>query len=466
MLSLTSIAARLAPTTALFLLGVASDAAAQAGWTQPTFTTNPASRNNHVMCTDTTRRVTVMFGGLGNSDTWEYDGKAWTKKTPTTSPPALGYAGMSFDTARGVCVLFGGRDTSARKNETWEWDGKNWSKITTTTSPAIRYGHAQCYDVRRKVTVVFGGFNSLPYYSDTWEYDGKNWKKSSATGPIGRIYPAMEYDFVRGKCVLFGGYASGATPSVDLADTWEYDGSKWTEVKFACAPDGRWGHAMQYSLPKGIVLFGGRKQVSPNAGLRQDTWVFDGTSWAEVKPTGSPSARNLHAMAVDPGAFSRVVLFGGSAGGAETHVFDPKTFSPGRYEPYGAGCGSSNGTPAIGALNCVPPYINETFKAELTGIPSGAVAQMIFGLSNTSWKGANLPLDIGFMGFTSCSLLASFDLFFPMATNGTTATIGGKLPNDTSTVGSVFYNQAFVADSGANGGLTFSNGAMLVVGRR
>jgi len=438
---------------------------AQAAWTKLAPTTSPSSRNNHVMCTDTNRNVTVLFGSLNNTETWEYDGKNWKKMTPSVSPPGLGYAGFSYDSARKVCVLFGGR-VSGGTNLTWEWDGTNWKQIKTTNSPATRYGHGQCYDTRRQVTVVFSGIGGNPYHADTWEYDGKDWKQVATTGPIGRIYPYMEYDFLRGKCVLFSGYASGAQPSVDIQDTWEWDGKTWTEIKLACQPPARWGHSMQYVLPRGIVMFGGNKQTAPNNGAKQDTWLYNGTSWSEIKPTGAPSARRSHTLAGDPGT-NKALLFGGTTGGGETHSLDLKNFAPAGYEPYGAGCKGSNGIPALGALNCNPPFINETFTAQVTNIPGAAKVYLIFGASNTTWNSNKLPMDWSVYGFTGCSLHASLDFFLTMTTNGNTASFAAKVPNNSSVVGATFYNQAFVFDSTANAsGATLSNGAAGFVGRR
>ncbi|MHC4896994.1 MAG: Kelch repeat-containing protein [Planctomycetota bacterium] len=438
----------------------------QAAWTKLAPTTSPSGRSAHVMCTDPVRKVTVLFGGLGNTETWEWNGTNWKKMAPLTSPPGLGYAGMSYDSGRKVCVLFGGRTGAARMNQTWEWNGTNWTQVKTANSPAIRYGHGQCYDSRRGVTVVFSGFNALPYYPDTWEYDGKDWKQVATTGPIGRIYCRMEYDFLRGKCVMFSGYATGATPSVDIQDTWEWDGKAWKEIKLACQPPARWGHGMCYVLPRGIVMFGGHKQTAPGSGARNDTWLYNGKSWSEIKPTNAPTVRRLHALATDPGS-TRILLFGGTSGTAETHVLDLKNFSPAMYEPYGTSCKGTNGNPNLDALNCNPPFINETFTARVTNIPSGAKVYFIIGLSNTTWNSNSLPMDWTFMGFNGCSLHTSLDIFFTIPTTGTTALFAAPVPNSGALVGTTFYNQAFVFDSGANPpGATLSNGAAGQVGRR
>ena len=92
---------------------------------------------------------------------------------------------------------------------------------------------------------------------------------------------------------------------------------------------------------------------------------------------------------------------------------------------------------------------------------------LIFGLSNTTWSGANLPMDWSFMGFTGCSLHVSVDLYVGMTVTGTTATFQGTVPNQRPLLGVHFYNQAFVWDSAANpAGATLSNGINARIGRR
>jgi hypothetical protein len=444
---------------------LSSSGLAQA-WSLLSPTTSPPGRDNHVMCNDTNRNVVVMYGGLSSiGDTWEWDGATWTNANPVTQPPTVGYAGMSYDSSRKVCVLFGGRTVAARLNETWEYDGLDWKKINTTNSPPVRYGHAQCYDSTRRVTVVFSGFDVLPYHPDTWEYDGTDWKQVATTGPIGRIYPHMEFDFVRNKTVLFSGYATGATPSIDIQDTWEWDGTTWTEIKLACQPDARWGHSMAYVIGRGIVMYGGVKQVAPNNGTKGDTWVYNGT-WSEVRPASPPAARRLHAMASDPKT-QAPLLFGGSAGPAQTYLLDLGSFVSGVYEPYGAGCAGTAGIPSLGALGCNPPFIKETFTIELTNVPASSTPILVFGLSNTRWGGATLPMDLSFMGFTGCSLLASLNFTLPMTVTGSVARVVAPLSNDNRLVGFTFFNQAFVPDASANsGGATLSNAVAATVGRR
>ena len=63
----------------------------------------------------------------------------------------------------------------------------------------------------------------------------------------------MGYDSARQRVVLFGGWSQGA-----LADTWEWDGKNWTQLKPTASPSARGGHAIAYDCHRQrTVLFGG-----------------------------------------------------------------------------------------------------------------------------------------------------------------------------------------------------------------
>ncbi len=55
------------------------------------------------------------------------------------------------------------------------------------------------------------------------------------------------------------------------------------------------------------MLFGGD---DPSGNYLGDTWTWDGTTWTELAPATSPSARADASMAYDP-ATAQLVLFGG-----------------------------------------------------------------------------------------------------------------------------------------------------------
>ena len=65
-----------------------------------------------------------------------------------------------------------------------------------------------------------------------------------------------------------------------------------------------------------LVLFGG---TSSNGTVLNDTWTYNGTTWTQLSPLTSPSARSDFSMAYDP-AMGQLVLFGGD----ECHPHCPR----------------------------------------------------------------------------------------------------------------------------------------------
>ena len=100
---------------------------------------------------------------------------------------------MAFDLTRAVTVLFG-------SSETWEWSGIAWSR-RAVTGPAARTGQAVAYDPGRRVTLLFGGLvsggNFATYSGETWEWNGTGWSQRPVSGPSPRDSHSMAYDSAR-----------------------------------------------------------------------------------------------------------------------------------------------------------------------------------------------------------------------------------------------------------------------------
>jgi hypothetical protein len=135
---------------------------------------------------------------------------------------------MAFDLAAGRIVLFGGATdwtgaSAVVLNDTWEWDGTNWTKRNPTASPPPRHYHAMTYDLARGAIVVFGGRSTIngTALSDAWEWSSSanTWRQIMVTGAsiTLRDFPSFAHDYVRGRDVAVGGWASGTRYS----DTWE-----------------------------------------------------------------------------------------------------------------------------------------------------------------------------------------------------------------------------------------------------
>ena len=164
------------------------------------------------------------------------------------------------------------------------------------------------YDSNRARSVLFGGLQQLSggFLGDTWEWDGSYWTQMDDIGPSPRSAHAIVYDSARKVTLLFGGQDGTGLKG----DMWRWDGQDWTQLSDS-GPSPRILHAMAFDGGRNrTVLFGGS---SNGGGLPlQDTWEFDGQDWTQQHDSG-PQARSGHAMAYDS-ANSRVTLFGGVGG--------------------------------------------------------------------------------------------------------------------------------------------------------
>jgi hypothetical protein len=315
-------------------------------WEQEHPAVEPPARYQAAMAFDSTRAVSVLFGGTSPTDlgdTWEWNGTTWAqqcKAAPcsTTTPSARPGAAMSFDAVTGVSVLFGGGDSGKEQNDTWSWNGTAWTPLCPTAPcmpPTARTQATMAFYGTTGVAVLFGGSVSsacgTTYDGDTWTWNDTLWQPASpTTSPPARAGAGMVYDTARDVALLFGG--SGNFPDLNLGDTWAWNGTKttWSPLcaQAPCAgPPARNDLGMAFdAVPGNTVMFGG------NTGNPQldDTWQWNGTSWTQMGGPAGPGARDQVAMAYDA-ARARVVMFGGSAGGtalAETW----------EYHSHGAAC--------------------------------------------------------------------------------------------------------------------------------
>jgi hypothetical protein len=265
----------------------------------------------------------ILFGGADPSnnsldDTWSWDGSTWTPLS--VSSPFLRTGACTAPLA-GEIVLYGGWNASG----TYELD-TDWTLATTSGDPGYRYEFAMA--PLGSGVVLFGGYDgATTYYDDAWTFDGATWTRASASGATTRSSHAMA-ELGSNKVVVYGGYGGllGDAGYGILDDTWTFDGSSWAFVTDV-GPGARLYHAMASWNGK-VVLFGGASDVNGND-LLGDTWIFDGGSWSEVTTSAqAPSARSSAAMATLDG---KLYLFGGqtaSGRAADTWSFDGTSWLP------------------------------------------------------------------------------------------------------------------------------------------
>jgi hypothetical protein len=180
----------------------------------------------------------------------------------------------------------------------------DWRMVFPTAGPPYREGGtALAYDAARQEVLLFGGSIGYTLFADTWGWDGTRWTQyNPAQQPPARNGHAMAYDAARQQVVLYGG--SYFSPTFD---TWTWDGKNWNLMSPSLTPPPRYGHTMVHDAARRrVLMFGGC--YSTNA--QGDTWEWDGQTWTELKPLVSPPARYRHAMAYDD-VRRRVVVFGG-----------------------------------------------------------------------------------------------------------------------------------------------------------
>lgn len=196
--------------------------------------------------------------------------------------------------------------------------GSSWALLRIPGQPAARMDPAMAWDPVSGKTVLFGGVGTVypqgtVYYNDTWTFDGKSWSQVPTTvAPPARAAGAMGYDARTKKLVLFGGF-NAFTSSGYLQDTWVWDGttSTWKQATMNTPPPPATG-ALVFTDPvsRRAIMFGGYNatQKIPSDSV---TWRWTGKGWQKLNPTHVPPGRGWGFAANDP-VHKNVVLGGGS----------------------------------------------------------------------------------------------------------------------------------------------------------
>lgn len=246
---------------------------------------------------------------------------AWTQLAPSSSPSArAGTIGVSDGLGM---VTFGGLLLSAPNtwnSELWRFDGANWTNLTPAAgSPPPRDFYGAAWDSGRARYVLFGGrgTSTTANLGDTWEWDGTTWTQiTPATSPSPRQWAAMTYDLTLGKSVLFGGNINlGGTSYV--GDTWTWDGTNWTQLSPTTSPSIRGRGFFSYDPTRlHAIYYGGRN----SAGALSDTWKWDGANWTLVPTVTRPGSLGVGGLFAYGCTYDlardRHVIYGGTRNGA------------------------------------------------------------------------------------------------------------------------------------------------------
>lgn len=264
---------------------------------------------------------------------WAFLSGAWSDiglhPVPLRSPYDYATPPLAYDARGGYVVYF-------RLNETWIFDNGNWTDISrkVTGHPTERIGEAIAYDPASGTVVLFSGLAAHGYgglgLGDTWEFNGTAWTNLSLSIHPSYLFGAeMTYDAKDGYLLLFGGSSPGSMPQPN--QTWEFSNGSWTQLHPKVAPPPRALEGLAYDAAAGYVLmYGGVTWAG--SGFAQygsalsDSWSFSGGTWTNLTAAASPAsgpgpgARFAMAFDYDPSA-KAIVMFGGSADPRATWTF-------------------------------------------------------------------------------------------------------------------------------------------------
>ncbi|MCA8951446.1 MAG: hypothetical protein KDE27_18205 [Planctomycetes bacterium] len=302
--------------------GVAADVFEYDGVTWqlvPTAGTGPGARFDHDLLFDDRRGELLAVGGedavTHQRDIYSWNGTRWLLAAPVPRQADAVYGSRAVaEPLQGGALLYAG--------STWRWSNGSWT-LLPTPSFGLRVNPAMWSDGSN--AFLFGGNDLLGGWvsQDMRRWNGTDWQLVlPATPPPSRTNAAVAYDAARGEAVLFGGRSAAAA----LDDTWVYDGTNWQQRLVAVRPPARSTHGMAFDpIRARLVLFGGAT-ASSASGARNDTWEWNGSAWSQVNPPTRPPAYGAAALAFDPRSARTVLTTAPSSGSVAPTPVEVWTF--------------------------------------------------------------------------------------------------------------------------------------------
>ena len=250
------------------------------GWRRVT-QDGPPARTLGGAAYDDLRDVLVLYGGRPveagacSQETWEWDGEFWEQKA-AAPPTACDHVRMVYDRSLQKSVLFSGLDPAENPvNETWAWNGDNW-KLLSQAGPHSRGHFGLVYDPRRKQTLLYGGYADI-VSDEFWAWKDKTWERMDVQGPGTLSHFGMTVDTDADVVYIFGGATSASTFASLTDRMWVLREGQWKGLRPVISPSPRGSPAMGYDpVRKRIVLYGG---FDAEGNKFNDTWEWDGQGW-------------------------------------------------------------------------------------------------------------------------------------------------------------------------------------------
>ncbi|MFW9932083.1 MAG: Kelch repeat-containing protein [Candidatus Thorarchaeota archaeon] len=249
--------------------------------------------------------------------------------TQVETPTGRYLPGFVYDLVNERVMMFGGATADTPLGDSWGFDLSTgrWTELDFETSPMPRHSTAMVYDSIDEVIVLFGGYDGSERLADTWIFNctTEMWIEVTPTiSPPPRMNPAMVYDSVNDKVILFSGYHNSGP---DIADTWVYDiqENEWMEMDPLVVPHARYGASFVFDdVTERMLIFGGNSD-----GFLDDTWgySFANDTWTDLGPSTHPPELKWSSSVYDS-SNHKMILFGGDEGSHNvnrTWIYDPVT---------------------------------------------------------------------------------------------------------------------------------------------
>ncbi len=188
------------------------------------------------------------------------------------------YFTAAYDSRRAKGVFFADYDfRTPGFGHTWEWDGSDWSQRTPQTSPTIQAG-VLLYDDAHDTMLLAGTAGSgAPFSTSLW--NGQSWTVSQSTsGPPSRGFAPVAFDFAHERVLLFGGTTHIDGHAGLANDTWTWDGTTWVQRDLTRSPTPIHVPTIVYDHSRDAPLLFRVEQAT-------DLWELVGDSWEPIAPT-------------------------------------------------------------------------------------------------------------------------------------------------------------------------------------
>ncbi len=381
----------------------------------------PQARDHARIIIDSLNKRAILFGGsswqLDNrlyNDVWEIslvDSSCyyWKPLQVTGISPKERAAGLFiYDQPRQRAILFGGDTLWAyRVNDLWTLNLTKgvefWQQLSPEgTPPTARTCCGAIFHPGRNSIILFGGEGDItPVFNDVWELklDPLRWQEINITGvkPPARGAPAVAFDHINNRMVIFGGGCRGSGPFYN--DVWALDltegNEHWTQLfPTGDIPSTRTAFAYGFDEERNkLYIFGGWN----NSGLLDEVYRLDisNLAWSKLLPSGVGPYMRRNAQGAYDFFNDNFIVYGGNLEYAyyvgDCYILNLET-SVGNLEWNSSLTINIRPIILVNSLNSPIVYINyilpkpDNIKVDIIDI-KGRIVKQIFSGKTTSING-------------------------------------------------------------------------------